>query len=90
GEYGLETAFVDWQEGSFVKEQPTHPYYVDGQLAAITSRIANLPFYNELETITLNQQTRRQLIEAYQQFLVLHIPGFGEMKSYKILQEVLR
>ena len=90
GEYGLDSAFVDWQEGSFVKEQPAHPYYVDGQLAAITSRIANLPFYNELEMIALNQQTRRQLLEAYQQFLVLHIPGFGEMKSYKILQEVLR
>jgi len=90
GVYSMDTAFIDWQEGCFVKEQPVHPYYADNQLAAITSRIANLSFYNELETIALNQRTRRQLLEAYQTFLALHIPGFGEMKSYAILQELLR
>jgi DNA repair protein RecO (recombination protein O) len=90
GVYSMDTTFIDWQEGCFVKEQPVHPYYADNQLAAITSRIANLSFYNELETIALNQHTRRQLLEAYQTFLALHIPGFGEMKSYAILQELLR
>lgn len=89
GNYTPDTPFVDWQEGSFVSMQPAHPYYVEGNLAAITSQLSNLPFYNELEAITLNQQVRRELLEAYQLFLSLHIPGFGEMKSYPVLKQVL-
>jgi DNA repair protein RecO (recombination protein O) len=89
GEYSIATPIVDLQEGMFVAEKPSHPYYLEGSLAQTTSLIANLGFYNELETILLNQQTRRHLIEAFQLYLSLHISNFGQMKSYKILQEVL-
>ncbi len=89
GDYSNSTPFVDLQEGFFVDVKPNHPYYLEGDLAKITSEIANLPFYSELENIQLNQQTRRQLLEAYQLYLSLHITGFGVMKSYAILQEVL-
>jgi DNA repair protein RecO (recombination protein O) len=89
GSYSSTTPIVDLQEGMFVSEKPLHPYFLEGSLAQITSLIANLGFYNELETILLNQQTRRHLIEAFQLYLSLHISNFGQMKSYKILQEVL-
>ena len=89
GSYTLSTPIVDLQEGMFVGEKPSHPYFLEGTLAQSTSLIANLGFYNELETIMLNQQTRRHLIEAFQLYLSLHISNFGQMKSYKILQEVL-
>jgi DNA repair protein RecO (recombination protein O) len=32
---------------------------------------------------------RRELLQAYQTYLSLHIPDFGEMKSLAILQEIL-
>ncbi len=89
GSYTVSTPIVDLQEGMFVPEKPAHPYFLEGSLAQTTSLIANLGFYNELETIMLNQQTRRHLIEAFQLYLSLHISNFGQMKSYKILQEVL-
>jgi DNA repair protein RecO (recombination protein O) len=89
GEYSIATPIVDLQEGMFVPEIPSHPYFLEGSLAQTTSLIANLGFYNELETILLNQQTRRHLIEAFQLYLSLHISNFGQMRSYKILQEVL-
>ncbi len=89
GEFSNATPFVDLQEGIFVESKPNHPYYLEGNLAKITAEISNLPFYSELENIQLNQQTRRQLIESYQLYLSLHISGFGIMKSYAILQEVL-
>jgi DNA repair protein RecO (recombination protein O) len=89
GSYSSTTPIVDLQEGMFVSEKPLHPYFLEGSLAQTTSLIANLGFYNELETILLNQQTRRHLIEAFQLYLSLHISNFGQMKSYKILQEVL-
>ncbi|MBH2003980.1 MAG: DNA repair protein RecO [Sphingobacteriia bacterium] len=89
GDYSSATPVIDLQEGQFVSEKPNHPYYIEGNLAEISSRISNLSFYNELENIQLNQQTRRYLLEAYQLYLSLHIAGFGQMKSYAILQEVL-
>ncbi len=89
GEYTSATPVIDLQEGLFVAGKPSHPYYLEGTLAKTTSEISNLSFYNELENIQLNQQTRRQLLEAYQLYLTLHISGFGQMKSYAILQEVL-
>ena len=89
GDYSNITPIVDLQEGVFVASKPNHPYYLEGNLAKITAEISNLPFYSELENIQLNQQTRRQLLEAYQLYLSLHISGFGIMKSYAILQEVL-
>lgn len=89
GNYSSETPVLDLQEGIFVSQTPLHPYYLSGQLAEITSNIAGLNFYNELETISLNKNIRRQLLEAYQQYLALHIAGFGQMKSFSILQEVI-
>lgn len=89
GNYTTETPVLDLQEGVFVSQTPMHPYFLAGQLAEITSTIAGLNFYNELETISLNKNIRRQLLEAYQQYLALHIAGFGQMKSFAILQEVL-
>lgn len=89
GNYTTETSVLDLQEGVFVSQTPLHPYYLAGQLAEITSMIAGLNFYNELENISLNKNIRRQLLEAYQQYLALHIAGFGQMKSFAILQEVL-
>lgn len=89
GNYSSETPVLDLQEGVFVSQTPLHPYYLAGQLAEITSMIAGLNFYNELENISLNKNIRRQLLEAYQQYLALHIAGFGQMKSFAILQEVL-
>ncbi len=89
GSYAVSTSFVDLQEGMFVSEKPSHPYFLEGTLAQTTSTIANLGFYNDLENILLNQQTRRHLIEAFQLYLSLHISNFGQMKSYKILQNIL-
>jgi DNA repair protein RecO (recombination protein O) len=89
GTYSAKTPIIDLQEGNFVERIPLHPYYLEGYLAETTSSISNLSFYNELENIQLNKTIRRQLLEAYQLYLSLHIPSFGQMKSYAILQEVL-
>ncbi len=89
GSFSSKTPVIDLQEGNFVKNIPLHPYYLEGNLAEITSAISNLSFYDELETIQLNKSIRRDLLEAYQLYLSLHIAGFGQMKSFAILKEVL-
>lgn len=89
GNYSKATPVLDLSEGVFVNEIPVHPHYLSGELARITSDVNNIIFYNDLETIQLNRNIRRQLTQAYQQFLSLHIQDFGDMRSLPILQEVL-
>lgn len=89
GTYTQQTPVLDLQEGMFISEKPNHPYYLDGQLAKVTAEFASLQFYNELENIQLNRSIRRELLQAYQLYLSLHIHDFGEMKSFAILQEIL-
>ena len=89
GNYSKATPVLDLSEGVFVSEVPVHPYHLTGELAKTTFDIINILFYNDLETIQLNRTIRRQLTQAYQQFMALHIQDFGEMRSLPILQEVL-
>jgi DNA repair protein RecO (recombination protein O) len=89
GKYSRQTPILDLREGMFVTERPSHPYYLEDTQAEITSRLLAIQFYNDLENIHLNRTIRRELIQAYQTYLALHIADFGEMKSLAILQEIL-
>jgi DNA repair protein RecO (recombination protein O) len=89
GKYCEQTPVLDLQEGMYIAQKPMHPFYVDGILAQATSQLSEIQFYNDLENIQLNRTIRRELLTAYQTYLSLHIHDFGEMKSLKILQEIL-
>ncbi len=89
GAYSTLTPILDLQEGMFVHEPPAHAYYVTEELSNITSQINNVMFYNNLQNISLNRNTRRSLLQAYQLFFALHISDFGELRSLQVLQEVL-
>lgn len=89
GAYSAETPVLGLREGFFIREVPLHPYYLVDEDARITSQIINIKTYKELESIYLNKDKRRQLLEAYQQYMKLHIADFGEIRSLSILQEIL-
>jgi len=89
GSYSNATPVLDLQEGEFTTDKPSHPYYVDGTLAQQLSRIHHIDFYNDLENIQLNRDTRRTLLQYMQQYFALHVHDFGELRSMTVLQEVL-
>lgn len=89
GSYSKETPVLDLMEGSFISDIPVHPHYLSGEAARVTSEISNVLFYNDLEEIHLKRNMRRELMPAYQHFMMLHIPEFKKMQSLPILQEVL-
>jgi len=89
GEYTKDTPVLDLKEGYFISEIPLHPFYITKELAEKTSRLNNINFYNDLENFQLNRYIRRDLLDAYKQYLSIHIEGFGELKSLNVLQEVL-
>jgi DNA repair protein RecO (recombination protein O) len=89
GEYNAETPILNLQEGSFTARKPLHTYYLEGELARATSQILSVNFYNDLEELHLSRHIRRQLLLSYQNYISLHIPDFGTIKSLPILQEIL-
>jgi DNA repair protein RecO (recombination protein O) len=89
GEYQPDTPVLDLKDGNFVSEIPLHPYYLTGELATVTSSLLHITRQEQLGQLSLNGTIRQQLLYAYHQFMGLHIADFPEMKSLKILQEVL-
>lgn len=88
-QHDSEKLFLDLQEGCLVLEQPLHPHVMHGKDVLITLELLKVMQPVELADISLNRETRRELLMKYQQFFALHIPEFGEMKTLKILHEVL-
>jgi len=80
---------LDLQEGNFTDHQPTHPHFIDGPYAALTSQLLKVMQPHELEEFKLNQEIRRDLLVRYLEYYVLHIPDLGQMKTLMVLHEVL-
>ena len=86
---GKTKNYLDLLNGNFTNELPPHPHFMEGEPAAITSEMLKVMQPAEMEFIKLNRQTRRFLLQKYLEFYTLHIPEFGQMKTLRVLQEVL-
>ena len=87
--YTSQNIFLDLQEGSFVQQQPTHPYFLEDKQAEVTSQILKTQQPGELEEIKLNHDFRRNLLFQYEKFYALHIQDFGMLKTLPVLREIL-
>jgi DNA repair protein RecO (recombination protein O) len=88
-DYDEKHCILDLEEGTFVHEQPTHPNFIEGEQAMLTSQLLKVMQPHELEELKLNHETRRKLLYRYQDYYALHIHDFGLMKTLPILHEVL-
>jgi DNA repair protein RecO (recombination protein O) len=88
-EYSEKKKFLDLQEGIFVSERPTHPYFLEGIQSSVTSQLLRTMRPEELEEIKLNHDFRRNLLFVYETFYALHIQDFGKMKTLPVLKEIL-
>jgi DNA repair protein RecO (recombination protein O) len=86
---GNEDAALDLQEGKFTMVTPAHGAYLDGQLAEATAELVQLQNAVSIFRVKLNQQQRRQLLQAYEQFYLYHIADFGSLKTLPVLEAVL-
>lgn len=87
--YSEENNIVDLMEGNFTSVQPTHPYYINDENAAITSDLLKIMVPAELDDLKMNHLRRRELILKYIEYYSLHMQDFGSMKTLPVLQEVL-
>jgi DNA repair protein RecO (recombination protein O) len=87
--YSEDKPFLDLQEGSFVREHPSHPYFLEDRQAFITSQILKVQQPRELEDIKLNHDFRRHLLFSYETYYKLHIQDFGTLRTLPVLKEIL-
>jgi DNA repair protein RecO (recombination protein O) len=80
---------LDLQEGSFTDEPPAHGLYLDEKLSAVAHELLQQENAITLYRIKLNQQQRRDLLQAFTQFFHFHVSEFGQLKTLTILHEVL-
>lgn len=88
-EFSETHSFLDLEEGSFVEEKPRHPHYLQDKEAAAVSHILKIMQPNELEEVALNQDSRRRITHALEEYYALHIPDFGTMKTLPVLREIM-
>jgi DNA repair protein RecO (recombination protein O) len=86
---GNEDAVLDLQEGKFTTITPAHGAYLDGRLAEATAELVHIQNAVSTFRVKLNQQQRRQLLQAYEQFYLYHISEFGSLRTLPVLEAVL-
>ncbi len=86
--YSVRNSFFDLQEGTFLSEKPLHGNFLEDKTANGLNKILNAETLTE--KLFTNSVERYGLLEALLRFYSLHIPGFGETKSHRILHDVLK
>jgi DNA repair protein RecO (recombination protein O) len=84
--YSEKRIYLDLQEGYFTEERPNHTHYLDDPLSGISSHLLKIMQPVELGDLPLNKEKRRQLMEAYEYFYTIHIPGFTSLKTLPVLR----
>jgi DNA repair protein RecO (recombination protein O) len=87
GAYSAGTPVFNLQEGTFQETEPVHPYYIAAPLSACFNQFINTSL-NDDRHIAVSSAQRRELIEKLLEYYALHISGFGNVQSHKVLEEV--
>lgn len=88
-QYSRDKHFLDLQEGIFVSERPSHPYFLEDKQAEISSQLLKVMRPEELTDIRLNGDFRRNLLHMYEKYYALHIQDFGTMRTLPVLREIM-
>lgn len=88
-EYTEAKHYLDLQEGRFTEDPPQHQYYLVGREAAAVSDVLKIMQPKELEQVFLNQDMRRRITHALEQYYAFHVPEFGSLKTLPVLREVM-
>lgn len=89
GQYNEKNQYLDLQQGFFVSQTPLHVYFVSGDTAKNIGLLLTLNDFNSIGKIALSRIQRENILQALQQFLTLHIAGYGELKSLPVLKTIL-
>jgi DNA repair protein RecO (recombination protein O) len=72
----------------FLDSEPLHRYYISGQPAAALEQLQSMD-WEDLKDFSIPAPVRDELLDRLLDYYRLHIPDMGEMKSVKVLHELL-
>lgn len=87
GVYTPATPYFDLQGGCFCPEPPTHPHYLDREESMLLDELMRTAMSSR-QPPEMEASIRRKLLDRLVEFFRLHVAGFGEIRSHKILEEV--
>ena len=75
------------QEGNFQSISPPHPFFLASPLSNhFYNILSHLPDFSV--NLKIPAHEKRELIERILEFYQLHISGFGNIKSHKVLEQI--
>jgi len=80
--------FFDLKSGSYTNFRPSHLFILEAPYTTYWSTLLKSSFENPAQ-ITISPNERKFLLEKLLDYYRLHIENFGEIKSHRILEEVL-
>lgn len=80
--------FFDLLNGSFVKQQPNHGYFMNREDTAMIRQFYDMD-YSSMGELQINGEMRIRMIRQLNTFYRLHLPEFPQLKSIEILHEVV-
>lgn len=86
-ESGIDGKYFDLEDGCFVPYVPMHRRY----LCEVDSlRLLNLLrlSYETMHLYTMSRIDRNRCVEVILEYYKIHVPGFPELKSFSVLQEL--
>lgn len=88
GKAAENASWFDLQEGVFTAKEPIHPYFLDTRLSHVLGSITDSD-YQQAAQIDLVNEERRQLLAGLLLYYELHLSSMREIKSHRILEEVI-
>jgi DNA repair protein RecO (recombination protein O) len=86
--YSSQQDIFDLREGKFVSEGPYGPDAVVDNGARLTHELLSHPQAITLYRIRMTREQRQELLKAYEHFFMIHVDGFGSLKSLDVLRQI--
>lgn len=86
-ESGMSGDYFDLVDGCFAAHVPSHVHYLNKEDSMRLVSLFRLD-YKTMHLYTMSRMERNRCVEVILEYYKLHLPGFPEMKSFAVLQEL--
>jgi DNA repair protein RecO (recombination protein O) len=84
----ISDSYFDLIEGGFVASMPIHAHYLSQQGAGLLSSLMQVGM-SAYANVRIQNEHRRELLQKLIEYYRLHLDGMKEIKSHRVLEEVL-
>jgi DNA repair protein RecO (recombination protein O) len=87
GMYSEDMTVFNLQEGTFQSTPPAHSYSITFPLSAYFDKLINTSL-NDTAQVAIPLAQKRELVEKMLEYYALHVNGFSNVQSHKVLEVV--